>query len=343
MTNNQSLLEDFHFKISKTSILSPNDVSYFNQENKMVPNTFRVIYADVKNHPLGYRDFDISDSKITDVAVNETILKDALGNGSAALFLAVTRTLNKAEYQALEQLEHVSEVVGFQMLDMIGSDGKGYRFLSRKENVMSFEEQMIDYLPRKTRSEISSTYQEKEQLNLEKYLKEHANEQTPSEFYQDVIWTQLKEAYPFLTKTHSKKLINYISKLSESNREELGVVILKKGKVEHVESLFKGGRSKAIVDPKVLMNKIVQEKSDGVFILHNHPSTRTDHSMQDRQLTQRIKEASDYVGVKYIDHFVVAKGKIEPDVAGLQQVKEYQQLIKPKRIIRKPAEKNKER
>jgi DNA repair protein RadC len=99
--------------------------------------------------------------------------------------------------------------------------------------------------------------------------------------------------------------------------------------------LFKGGRAAAHVDPKVLMADVLEKGSDGIMIVHNHPSSNTLPSSQDCLMTERIRDVAELLNVQYIDHFLIAKGKVVPDVGGLEQVREYQQSIKPKRRIQK--------
>jgi hypothetical protein len=343
MLQNKLILDDFHRETNRTSIMSPDEVHYFNEENEMKPDTFRVIYANTKSMPVAYRDFDIADKHISLGALQQTVLKDALQNDSTNLFFSLNRGVSNSEFRAIENLESAAELLGFNVMDCTGFDPDSHRKCSLKESYSYFSDVMIDYKTRGEQTQLPSIYNETKTLNLQEYLNETVRPQSVDEFYQDVLWQQLKESYPFLNKANSRKLVDFAAKLSDISHEELGVVNLKNGKVESVESLFKGGRNKAIIDPKVLFKNALEKGADGILVFHNHPSSAATPSPQDCSLTERIRDSAERLNIKYVDHFVVGKGKVFPDVGGYGMVQEYQRGIKPKRRIQKSNDKVAER
>ena len=42
-----------------------------------------------------------------------------------------------------------------------------------------------------------------------------------------------------------------------------------------------------------------------ILIAHNHPSGNPKPSTEDRNITQRLKEAGDIIGIKILDHIII--------------------------------------
>jgi len=55
--------------------------------------------------------------------------------------------------------------------------------------------------------------------------------------------------------------------------------------------------------------------SHAIIMVHNHPSGNVQPSAQDHNLTKRICEAGDLLGIKVLDHLIIA-----PDALGAGHV-----------------------
>ncbi|MEW5853557.1 MAG: DNA repair protein RadC [Myxococcota bacterium] len=64
------------------------------------------------------------------------------------------------------------------------------------------------------------------------------------------------------------------------------------------------------VDPREVFRPALGERASGVILVHNHPSGDPTPSGPDRELTRRLKQAGDTLGVKLVDHVVVAAGGV---------------------------------
>lgn len=67
-----------------------------------------------------------------------------------------------------------------------------------------------------------------------------------------------------------------------------------------------GGMTETSVDVRMIMRRAIICKACAIIISHNHPSGNTTPSMQDRKITERIKRASELIGIKLLDHIIVA-------------------------------------
>ncbi len=72
------------------------------------------------------------------------------------------------------------------------------------------------------------------------------------------------------------------------------------------DEMFNGTLSETSVYPREVVKRALHHNAGAVMIAHNHPSGNATPSTADKMLTQRLKEALSMVGVRLLDHFVVA-------------------------------------
>ena len=71
--------------------------------------------------------------------------------------------------------------------------------------------------------------------------------------------------------------------------------------------LNKGSALFTIMDPGQVLRPAVALGAHGLFLAHNHPSGDPEPSVEDVRSTQQIERAASLVGVKLLDHLVVAR------------------------------------
>ncbi|MCD4741587.1 MAG: JAB domain-containing protein [Desulfobacteraceae bacterium] len=77
-----------------------------------------------------------------------------------------------------------------------------------------------------------------------------------------------------------------------------------KNQVLGFQELFKGGLTGSTVDAPTLLKSVLLANAVSFIIAHNHPSGEVTPSPSDRQVTERIKTASDTIGLNLFDHLV---------------------------------------
>lgn len=70
----------------------------------------------------------------------------------------------------------------------------------------------------------------------------------------------------------------------------------------------RGGQTAANVDSRVVLREALLHQATSIAIAHNHPSGSCMPSSFDDDLTRRICEACRAVGIRFIDHLVIADG-----------------------------------
>lgn len=77
-------------------------------------------------------------------------------------------------------------------------------------------------------------------------------------------------------------------------------------KVLGIYSLSKGGTAGTVVDIKLLMVASLKAKAHAIILAHNHPSGNLNPSIQDKQLTEKIRSACKTLDIAMLDHLIVS-------------------------------------
>lgn len=93
-------------------------------------------------------------------------------------------------------------------------------------------------------------------------------------------------------------------------REECFVVIFldAKCKILGNEVVSRGSLTAAIVHPREVYKLAVQKTAHSIIALHNHPSGDPTPSEEDIQITERLKQAGDIMGIPLLDHIIIGDG-----------------------------------
>lgn len=95
--------------------------------------------------------------------------------------------------------------------------------------------------------------------------------------------------------------------LADLPHEMFGVLYLdQSNRLKHWELVSKGGITATYVDPRLIFKRALQEEAVSIIVCHNHPSGNLRPSHADETLTARIKEASNYLDIKLLDHIIVS-------------------------------------
>jgi len=62
----------------------------------------------------------------------------------------------------------------------------------------------------------------------------------------------------------------------------------------------------SLVHPREVFSPAIEDRAASIIIGHNHPSGMLDVSENDREVTRRIRQAGDLLGIRLDDHIIVA-------------------------------------
>ena len=93
------------------------------------------------------------------------------------------------------------------------------------------------------------------------------------------------------------------------DREQFIIACLNtKNEPTNISVISVGTLNKAIVHPREVFKTAILSNAANVIAFHNHPSGDTEPSQQDIQLTNRLYEAGELLGIKLLDHLIIGDG-----------------------------------
>lgn len=98
--------------------------------------------------------------------------------------------------------------------------------------------------------------------------------------------------------------------LLDLNHEEFWVAFMNgANKVLDTKRLTQGGMRQTVVDVPMLLRMGLERSSHAIAVAHNHPSGENYPSKEDLSITQKIKTGCEAVGIRLLDHIIIAGGK----------------------------------
>ena len=96
------------------------------------------------------------------------------------------------------------------------------------------------------------------------------------------------------------------SRLQKEKREIFYVVLLtnKNRKIREVK-ISEGSLTASLVHPREVFNPVIRDSAAAVVFVHNHPSGDPSPSPEDIEITRRLKEVGEVMGIRVLDHVVI--------------------------------------
>ncbi len=90
-------------------------------------------------------------------------------------------------------------------------------------------------------------------------------------------------------------------------RKEYFLILLLDGKnrILREVQISEGSLNQSIVHPREVFNPAVRESAAAVILVHNHPSGDPTPSREDLEISKRLKEAGELLGIRVLDHIIV--------------------------------------
>lgn len=103
---------------------------------------------------------------------------------------------------------------------------------------------------------------------------------------------------------------HFRERLGGERREQFYAVLLdnKNRKIRDVR-VSEGSLTASIVHPRDVFVPVIRESAAAVIFVHNHPSGDPTPSREDIEITRRLRDVGELVGVRVLDHVVIGRGK----------------------------------
>ncbi|HIH38773.1 DNA repair protein RadC [Candidatus Woesearchaeota archaeon] len=99
----------------------------------------------------------------------------------------------------------------------------------------------------------------------------------------------------------------YMEKLKDKKKEYFIAVFLdSKNKIIKDEVISVGTLNASLVHPREVFKEAIKHSANSIILVHNHPSGDCEPSTEDEEITGRMKEIGELMGIQVLDHVVVA-------------------------------------
>lgn len=117
------------------------------------------------------------------------------------------------------------------------------------------------------------------------------------------------ERYDLSAMSSAKDAVGLFSRMFlDADREKFVVITLDaKNKPIGVNVVSVGTLTMSLVHPREVFKMAILQNAAGILCAHNHPSGDCTPSREDRDLTSKLKNAGELLGIKLLDHIVLGE------------------------------------
>lgn len=109
----------------------------------------------------------------------------------------------------------------------------------------------------------------------------------------------------------SKDVADFLAPKMAFLKKEIFVALLlnSSNRIIREAKISEGSLNSSIVHPREAFRPAIVESAAAVIFAHNHPSGNPEPSEQDKRLTRQLAEAGKILGIKVLDHIIIAGKK----------------------------------
>lgn len=111
---------------------------------------------------------------------------------------------------------------------------------------------------------------------------------------------------PFTRYNSPEQVFDTFSFLRQETKEYFFTIHLDgKNRISCVDEVSVGSLNQSIVHPREVFKTALLSSAAAIILLHNHPTGDPTPSREDIEITRRLKEAGELIGVKLLDHIII--------------------------------------
>lgn len=101
----------------------------------------------------------------------------------------------------------------------------------------------------------------------------------------------------------------FIEEMRYLKKEYFKVLLLNtKNEIIMIENISIGGLNSSVVHPREVFCTAIKKSACSMILVHNHPSGNPMPSQTDIDITRRLAEAGELLGIKVLDHLIIGDG-----------------------------------
>lgn len=98
----------------------------------------------------------------------------------------------------------------------------------------------------------------------------------------------------------------FYAHLTDLNHEQFWIMLLNNAnKIIKLKQIGVGGMTGTTADPKKIFKCALENNAASVMLCHNHPSGNTTPSNADKQITNNLIKAGQFLEIKILDHIII--------------------------------------
>ncbi|AJF62358.1 MAG: DNA replication and repair protein RadC [archaeon GW2011_AR20] len=99
----------------------------------------------------------------------------------------------------------------------------------------------------------------------------------------------------------------FIDKFRNYKKEVLSIILLdtKNKIISFKEGITIGILNSSLIHPREIFKEAIKESANSVILVHNHPSGDPNPSQKDIEITKKIFEAGELLGINVLDHVII--------------------------------------
>ncbi len=111
---------------------------------------------------------------------------------------------------------------------------------------------------------------------------------------------------PFTRYTSPEQVFNTFGFLRHETKEYFFALHLDgKNRICCIDEVSIGSLNQSIVHPREVFKTALLSSASAIILIHNHPTGDPTPSREDIEITKRLKEAGDLLGVRLLDHIII--------------------------------------
>lgn len=108
----------------------------------------------------------------------------------------------------------------------------------------------------------------------------------------------------------AKQAFNYLQDMRTLPKEQFrGLYLNSRYRLIHDEIISIGSLTASIIHPREVFKPAIEYSAAAVIVAHNHPSGSLKPTTDDIEVTQKLKQASEILGIDLLDHIIIGKNK----------------------------------
>jgi DNA repair protein RadC len=105
-------------------------------------------------------------------------------------------------------------------------------------------------------------------------------------------------------------IVNEVLHLDRQPNEHFVIATLTtKNAIAGLHVIHKGTLNASIVHPREVFAQAILNNAASIICFHNHPSGDPSPSREDIEITKRLKDCGELLGIEVMDHLIIGDGK----------------------------------